>query len=288
MARLESVPSNRAQPRAALLAAARKGAPRRYDSPRKLSEKQRRNPFIRQALLRLQGIVERRGDYLRELDNVHASGRRTRLEVFTTLTRVAEQILLRLDLATGVLGWLNEKGEFCLNTQRTIAENAGVSPSRLCRLLALLEQAGYVLRRFERIQVRENGLDLVRTRVLTYFTQKFFRHLGLEHHYAAAQKSARKRRAKQLAAVAALQHTQLVQEGVQKLQRERSRENWRNAQARDAQQERQQLSLSDDFEFSRLCAELSVAIMLAHPDMPRPEVKALAERQARDRWRRAG
>ncbi|MOA56827.1 hypothetical protein D3C78_1808880 [compost metagenome] len=79
----------------------------------------------------------------------------------------------------------------------------------------------------------------------------------------------------------------MLQAGVKKLQRERSHQNWLNSKARQAHQERQ-MPLSDDFEFARQCAKWFCDIREANPEMPPREIKALAERQVRELWARAG
>lgn len=139
-------------------------------------------------------MVSYRGRYLRRLDGVHGD-RRTRREKFCAIERVAEQLLVRLDLATSVLGYIDpQNGRFVLNTQRGIAEDAGISAPALCRLLKTLDDAGYVYRRIERVRLDErddNGLHLVRTRVLVRFTKLFWKDLGLAYVYERVQKSAR-------------------------------------------------------------------------------------------------
>ncbi|MFB8832074.1 hypothetical protein ACE0DR_28460 [Azotobacter sp. CWF10] len=51
---------------------------------------------------------------------IHANGneRITRVEVYKNLAAVAEPILVRLDLATGVLGWLDETGISASTTRK--------------------------------------------------------------------------------------------------------------------------------------------------------------------------
>lgn len=58
-----------------------------------------------------------------------------------------------------------------------------------------LDDAGYVYRRIERIRLEEkddNGLHLVRTRVLIRFTKLFWKDLGLAYVHERVQKSAKK------------------------------------------------------------------------------------------------
>jgi hypothetical protein len=129
--------------------------PARHTAPRRLSEQQLKNPLIRSAFVRLGNLVSYRGQFLRRLDSVHGD-RRTRLEKFVAIERVAEQLLLRLDLATCVLGYIDPaNGRYVLNTQCGIAEDAGISAPALCRLLKTLDDAGYVYRRHECIRLDE-------------------------------------------------------------------------------------------------------------------------------------
>ena len=100
--KLKAVQSNPADPHSALRRTARK-LPLQRAAPRHLTEQQLKNPLIRAAHARLGSIVTLRGKYLRRLDTVHGD-RRTRLEKFQAIERVEEQMLVRLDLATGVLG----------------------------------------------------------------------------------------------------------------------------------------------------------------------------------------
>lgn len=146
-------PSN---PHAALRAPVRKPRPAQRAEPLRLTDEQRKNPLIRSALPRLQGISSTyRGKYLRGLDTIHG-GRRTRLEVFQALELVAESMLVRLDWATGVVGYFDmDDGRFVLNTQCNVAEDAGITPQRMSRFIGKLAAAGYAYQRSERIRLDE-------------------------------------------------------------------------------------------------------------------------------------
>ncbi|WP_426154279.1 MarR family transcriptional regulator [Pseudomonas sp. DC3000-4b1] len=211
--------------------------PARYAAPRHLTEQQLKNPLIRTAYHRLGNIVSYRGQYLRRLDGVHGD-RRTRLEKFTAIERVAEQVLVRLDLATGVLGYIDpQNGRYVLNTQRGIAEDAGISAPALCRLLKTLDDAGYVYRRIERVRLDgkdENGLHLVRTRVLVRFTKLFWKDLGLAYVFERVQKAAKKRRAVTLEKIGQQRLSELEQHSLELQRRERSRQRWQAKEAREA------------------------------------------------------
>ncbi|MBD8577932.1 hypothetical protein IFU04_27215, partial [Pseudomonas syringae] len=171
--------------------------PDQYAAPRYLTEQQLKNPLIRKAHDRLGHMVENRGQYLRRLDRVHGD-RRTRREKFEALQQVAEQLLVRLDLATSVLGYIDPaNGRYVLNTQCNIAKDAGLSAPALCRLFKTMDAVGYVYRRIERVRLDEkddNGLHLVRTRVLIRFTKLFWNDLGLGYVFERVQKAAKKRR----------------------------------------------------------------------------------------------
>jgi hypothetical protein len=214
---------NPADPHSALRRSARQ-MPARYGTVRHLSEKQLRNPLIRSAYERLSNMVAYRGRYLRELDSVHGD-RRTRVEVFQAIERVAEQLLVRLDLANSVLGYIDpENGRYVLNTQRNIAEDAGtISPPALCRI--------------ERIRLDEkdeHGLHLVRTRVLIRFTKQFWADLGLRYVYERVQNAAKKRRDVQLREIGQRRMAEIERHSLDLQRRTISRKRWQTKEARDA------------------------------------------------------
>lgn len=211
--------------------------PARYREKRYLTEEQRRVPLIRTAFKRLSEIDKLRGQYLRELDTVHG-GRRTRSEKFVTLAKAAEQILVRLDLATGVLGWLDvDKMQYCLSTQCNVAEDSDIAPSVFCRLLHTMERADYVYLRSERVRLEEkdeNGLHMVRTRMLVRFTEKFFADLGVRYLWFRAKKAARKKREQQLLQISGAIIARQERASIEELRRQESRMNWERSQARQA------------------------------------------------------
>jgi hypothetical protein len=212
--------------------------PARYADVRRLSQQQLRNPLIRSAYERLSNIVTYRGKYLRGLDSVHGD-RRTRVEVFQNLQGIAEQLLVRLDLANSVLGYIDpENGRYVLNTQRNIAEDAGtISAPALCRLFQTLEAVGYVYRRIERIRLDEkdeHGLHLVRTRVLIRFTKQFWSDLGLRYVYERVQNAAKKKREVQLRLISQRRFAEMESHSMQQLRREVSRKRWQAKEARAA------------------------------------------------------
>ncbi|WP_122219716.1 hypothetical protein [Pseudomonas syringae] len=222
--------------------------PAQYAVPRHLSNQQLKNPLIRSAYERLSNIVSYRGQYLRRLDTVHGD-RRTRVEKFQVIERVAEQLLVRLDLATGILGFIDpESGRYVLNTQRKIAEDSeGVSSPVLCRLFKTLDEAGYVYRRIERIRLDEKddcGLNLVRTRVLIRFTKQFWKDLGLAYVFERVQHSAKKKREAQLRELGQRRQVDMERHSKELLRREVSRKRWQAKEARDGDAARMKESRS--------------------------------------------
>lgn len=211
--------------------------PPSYAAPRHLSEQQLKNPLIRSAYERLSKMVQYRGRYLRRLDRVNGD-RRTRIEKFVAIEKSAEQMLVRLDLATGVLGYLDDAtGVYVLNTQRRIAEDSAISAPVLCRLFKTFEAAGYTYLRIERVRLDEkdeNGLHLVRTRVLVRFTKLFWKDLGLLHVFERVQNSARKRRKVQLNVIGQRRLDDMERRSKEMLRREVSRSRWRAQESRDS------------------------------------------------------
>jgi hypothetical protein len=211
--------------------------PARRSAPRHLTEKQLKNPLIRSAHQRLSNLISLRGKYLRRLDTVNGD-RRTRLEKFVAIERVAEQLLVRLDLATGVLGYIDAaNGRFVLNTQRGIAEDSGISEAVLSRLFGTMDSAGYIYRRIERIRLDEvdaNGLHLVRTRVLVRFTKLFWADLGLSYVYERVQNAAKKRRDAELREIGQRRLADMERYSLEQQRRELSRQRWQASERRKA------------------------------------------------------
>ena len=166
----------------------------RYSAPRRLTGQQLKNPLLRMAFSRLSRISDLRGQYLRDLDTIHG-GRRTRSEKYDALAKAAEQLLLRLDLA------------------------------------------GYVYRRIEKVRLDEKdeaGLNLVRTRVLVRFTEKFFADLGVRYLWYRAKKAAIKRRERELHQVSGLRAARQEKASLEEFRRQQSRSNWEKSEARKA------------------------------------------------------
>lgn len=166
--------------------------------PRTLSDKQRRT-VLGSVVERVQGEVKtREGRYLRRLDSVHVSGYRTNQNRWNALGAIIEPVMARVDIATLILGWLDDRGQFRLNRQRGLAEDSGMTESRVSRTLSLLEQAGYVHRQMTRLY--KHGQNWV-TRVTIRLRVRFFVDLGLGHQLAEARTRSRQRRKKQVAEV---------------------------------------------------------------------------------------
>jgi hypothetical protein len=210
--------------------------PARYAEPRHLTAQQLKNPLIRSAYERLSHITAYRGKYLRRLDTVNGD-RRTRLEKFVAIERIAEQVLVRLDLPTGVVGYLEvATGHFVLNTQRGIALDSGISEAVLSRLLSTLDSAGYIYRRKECMRLDEkdeNGLHLVRTRVLVRFTKLFWADLGLLYVYERVQNAAKKRRDAELREIGQRRLADMERHSLEQLRRDVSRQRWQAKEARE-------------------------------------------------------
>lgn len=232
------VKNDPSSPQAALRRKARPTPmPASYRQPRHLTEQQLKNPLLRAALHRLGRMTSNRGKYLRQLDRVNGD-RRTRIEKFIALEKVAEQFLVRLDIATSTLGYLDDStGRYVLNTQRHIAEDStGISEAVLSRLLGTLEEAGYVKRRFEKIRLDEkdkNGLHLVRTRVLVQFTMRFWADLGLRYVFERVQLSAIKKRKAQVRAIEQRKHAEIERRSLELGRRQLSRTRWKAKEDRE-------------------------------------------------------
>ncbi|WP_147411090.1 hypothetical protein [Pseudomonas cavernicola] len=101
-----------------------------------------------------------------------------------------EPMLARLDLAEMALGWIDNAGAFRLNRQRELAEDGGVTESRLSRLLGTMDSAGYTHRKFKREYVDGRWT----TRTLICITERFFVDLGLGQLFTKLRAKAISRR----------------------------------------------------------------------------------------------
>lgn len=231
-------------------------------SGRRLSDAQLKLPFFRMALRALEGVTSLETGVLPRLWR-HESGRQVRSEVRDALRSLAHPLLVRLDLASATLGWLDERGQLRLSNQRQLASDAGLSRSALSRHLALYERAGYVRLSTKKLTRRQSRyLWTVRSVTTITFTRLFFRHLGAGCYraYVQARKWAIKRRNRQesktgrtpvLAAKAAAD-----KRNADRLQAQRKRkfESWRNTQqARD-----------EAIELNRVLAQVAIDPAYAH------------------------
>lgn len=242
-------------PHSAMRRPARKMPPR-YAERRYLTAQQLKNPLIRSALERLSNAEKYRGKYLRRMDTVNGD-RRTRSEVFIATQRVCEQVLVRLDIPTSVLGYFDvDEAQFVLNVQRHIADDSDISAAVLCRLFKTWEKVGYVYRRIERIRLEEkdeSGLHLVRTRVLVRFTRLFWQDLGLLSVFDRVQKSAKKKREAELRVVGQRRLDDMERYSKELHRREVSRKRWQAKEARESgQQEPKTATLVPDTGYAEI------------------------------------
>lgn len=100
-----------------------------------------------------------------------------------------------------------------------------------------MEQAEYVYRRIEKVRLDEKdsqGLNLVRTRVLVRFTEKFFADLGLRYLWFRAKKAAIKKRERELREITQMRSARQEKASLEELRRLESRSNWQKSEARKA------------------------------------------------------
>ncbi|MDN3238063.1 hypothetical protein [Pseudomonas sp. WAC2] len=175
----------------------------------KLSEKQCKT-FLGEAAKRIKAEANTRaGKWLRNLDRLHKSGRRTRQESWDKLAAIIEPMLARLDMATMVLGWLDNEGQFRLNLQNRIAVDSNLKQCALSRLLKLLSEARYIRRVHKRLY--QDGKRWI-TRTMIVLRPRFFIELGLAHQLAQARTRKKEKRRAKLAKIARRQNQQALQE----------------------------------------------------------------------------
>lgn len=233
--------------------------------PRMLSKAQLAIPFFSLAKKALTTISQHKESLLPRLLYKSASGRETRSEIYKAIEASAEPILSRLDVATGVLGWLDSKGTFRLNTQRGIAEDSGLSASSFNRLINAFSEAGYVQKDSEKIRVidRENGIPLIRTRSLIRFTTLFFRHLNISAPYGRARRYSRKRRKRLLADIRLHEAQVIATQVVQQDNRIRRDKIWNERKSGDAEKTTNKLT----FYELKVRSELAVKMKYENPAM---------------------
>ena len=239
--------------------------------PRQLSAKQART-FLGEAAKRIKAEAQdRTGKYLRSLDTVHQSGNRSRAERWLALAAIAEPLLARLDIATGCLGYLNEHGQFRLNRQNGMAEDGGISTTRLSRLLKALEKAKYTLRKIKRLY--RNGKRWV-CRITIYIRPRFFIDLGLGFQHAASRTAKAKAYLKKRRQAQAIQQQAQLDDIAAAHERRishRKAEGAREARELEAQKTQKMYGkLARNAEFSRLVG--------AHPDKNASEIRAILDK----------
>ena len=242
--------------------------------PRQLSAKQRAVfPFLGEALERIKAeAVRREQRWLRRLDSIHASGCRTKQQVWNAVSLLSEPIFARFDVATMCCGWLDEKGVFRLNRQKGLAEDTGLTESRVSRALKALMQAGYISKKVKRIY--KHGQRWI-CRITLQIRPQFFVDLGLGHQLAQARTAARKRRDKQLKDVATRQNQSALNELMARQQRNESH---RRAEGKRRMAAQEQARVAD-FEYAKRRSEVLVELLNQHPDVPHSEIiKALNQR----------
>lgn len=236
--------------------------------PRRLSAKQAAT-FLGDAVKRIQAeACDRSGKYLRSLDTVHEAGGRTRAERWQALAAIAEPLLARLDIATGCLGYLDAQGQFRLNRQNGMAEDAGISPTRLCRLLKALEKAKYTLRKIKRLY--RNGKRWV-CRITIYVRPRFFIDLGLGFQHAASRTAKAKAYLKKRRQAQAVQQQALLDDVAAAHDRRMSH---RQAEARRAESLKAAANTSK-IQSMRDRAGILSELGKAHPDKGHAEIMAL-------------
>ena len=100
-----------------------------------------------------------------------------------------------------------------------------------------MDAAGYVYRRIERVrldEVDDNGLHLVRTRVLVRFTKLFWADLGLRYVYERVQNAAKKRRDVELREIGQRRLADMERHSLELQRRELSRQRWQAKERRNA------------------------------------------------------
>lgn len=192
-------------------------SPAQRRHPGSLSEKQART-FLGEAVRRIrQEAQTREGKWLWRLDRIHQSGCRTKQQRWDALAALAEPLMARIDLATLVLGWLDDNGVFRLNRQRRLVDDGGLTDSRVSRTLTALEEAGYVRRKQRRLF--KDGMRWI-TRTMIHLRPRLFIDLGLGYLLAEARSRKKNERARKLGAIKQQQQQTALQELAQHHQRQ--------------------------------------------------------------------
>lgn len=202
----------------------RSAQPRR---PRTLTDSQR-GTFLGTAAERVREEAKaRQCKWLRDFDDYQASGYRTNQKRWDSLAEIIEPILARVDIATLVLGYIDNKtGDFHLNRQRGLSEDTSLQEWTVSRLMTALEKSGYVRRKMRRIF--HNGRYWI-TRVTINIRPRFFIHLGLGHQLAEARTQKKAKRAQLLRSFGKQRATALVTQAAERQVRKQSHDNAQRA-----------------------------------------------------------
>lgn len=255
---------------------------RKGRKPRRLSAKQLAHPFLAAASNALALIVYKRDQLLPNLRYKANSGRKTRLEVYKALELSSQALLARYDIATGMIGWLDNKGNFRLNTQKGIAKDANLSESAFNRLINILCECKYAQKTTKKVSGKDMtlGVRYVRTESCVRLTALFFRHLNISTYYVRAKKSAVARRGRLLSDIA-IHEAQVTsikiaeQEAIRKRKR-----TWQSRLAWEAEQASRPVHLrARSLEEAKQRSELALKMKNANPAMTSAEIYALIDGQ---------
>lgn len=238
----------------------RSGMPRRL---RGLSAQQQKlfGGLLAKAAERVQEEAQKREcKYLRPFDTISDYGMRTYQTRWDSLAKMIEPMLARLDLATMVLGWLDDNGKFHLNRQRGLSEDSSVKEWTVSRTLTALEDAHYIKRRMRRIF--HNGKRWI-TRVTINIRPRFFIDLGLGYLLAEARTLKKSQREKNLIRTGEKRSKSQTQEMANKLARTKSHK----GHLRALKQRQADKDAMDKDTYSRRRNELRTAHALDNPEL---------------------
>ncbi|SER44100.1 MULTISPECIES: hypothetical protein [Pseudomonas] len=226
----------------------------------RLSDDQRRT-FLGEAARRVKvEASERKGRWLRSLDCVHLSGRRVRQEVWSKLAAIIEPIMARVDIATLVLGWMDNEGQFHLNLQNGIAVDAEIHQCALSRVLKRLEKARYIRR--EQKRLFHDGKRWI-TRTMIILRERLFIELGLVHQLKQARERKKEKRRLKLKEIQRRAQQKALQQAEAAMAKQARRRDFQTREriAIENRQHEQQV------ELNRRRAELAVQLHQQNPSL---------------------
>lgn len=253
---------------------------RKGRKPRRLSAKQLAHPFLAAASNALALIVYKRDELLPNIRYKANSGRKTRLEVYEALQASGQALLARYDIATGMIGWLDNKGNFRLNTQKGIAKDANLSESAFNRLINMLCDCKYAQKTTKKVSAKDMSLGVryVRTESCVRLTSLFFRHLNISTYYVRAKKAAVARRSRLLSDIS-VHEAQITsrkiaeQEAINKRKR-----SWQSKLAWEAEQASRPAHLkARSIEDAKQRSELALKMKQENPSMTSAEIYAVID-----------